>query len=104
MKANFFNCKNLTGDYCALENDVRLGTPTAVFGVSEAHKYLTASLFDGKTLYIAPDSVAAGKAFTAICALSGKKCVLLPAKDEVILYKDALSKDALFRRLSAIYG
>ncbi|MDE7306664.1 MAG: hypothetical protein K2N33_04675, partial [Clostridia bacterium] len=72
--------------------------------MSEAHKYLTASLFDGKTLYIAPDSVAAGKAYTAICALSGKKCVLLPAKDEVILYKDALSKDALFRRLSAIYG
>ncbi|MDE6597884.1 MAG: transcription-repair coupling factor [Clostridia bacterium] len=104
MNKDFFTYRNLAGDYCALENDIRLGTPTAVFGVSEAHKYLTASLFDGKTLYVAPDSVAAGKAFTAISALSGKKCVLLPAKDEVILYKDALSKDALFRRLSAIYG
>ncbi len=104
MKKNFFTYRNLAGEYPALENDLRLGTPTAVFGVSEPHKYLTASLFSGKTLYICADAVSAGKAYLSISAVSGRECVLLPAKDEVILYKDALSKDNLFRRLTAVYG
>lgn len=90
-------------DYAALQNELRLGTPTAVFGVSEVHKYFIATLAEYKTLYITADSVLAGKAYESISALSGKKCVLLPSKDEVILYKDALSKDTLYRRLSAIY-
>ncbi len=89
-------------EYTALQNDIRLGTPTAVFGVSDAHKYLIASLAERKTLYITADSVLANKAYASISALSGKRCVLLPAKDEVVLYKDALSKDALFKRLTAI--
>lgn len=103
MKDNFFTYRNLAGELPALENDVRLGTPTAAFGVSEAHKYLIASLAGRKTLYIAADAVAAGKAYASISTLSGKKCALMPAKDEVILYKDALSKDVLFRRLTAVY-
>ena len=40
MNPNFFNPHNLGGDYLDLENDLRLGTPTAVFGVSEAQKAL----------------------------------------------------------------
>lgn len=85
-----------------MENDIRLGTPTAVFGVTEAHKYLISCLPQYKILYITADGVSADKAHASISALSGRKCVLLPAKDEVILYKDALSKDALFRRLTAV--
>ena len=85
-----------------MQQDIRLGTPTAVFGVSDVHKYFIASLAEYKTLYIAADAVLAYKAFSSISALSGKKCVLLPSKDEVVLYKDALSKDALYRRLTAI--
>ncbi|MDE5722415.1 MAG: transcription-repair coupling factor [Clostridia bacterium] len=104
MKENFFNYRNLQGGYSALENDIRLGTPTAVFGVSEPHKYLLASMTEGKTLYVTADAVSAGKAFASILALSGKKCVQLCAKDEVILYKDALSKDAIFKRLTAIHA
>ncbi|MDE6104129.1 MAG: hypothetical protein K2G38_00365, partial [Clostridia bacterium] len=104
MKENFFTYRNLQGGYPALENDLRLGTPTAVFGVSEPHKYLLASMTEGKALYITADAVSAGKAFASISALSGKKCVQLCAKDEVILYKDALSRDALFKRLTAIHG
>ena len=90
-------------EYTALQNDIRLGTPTAVFGVSDAHKYFIAALSEYKTLYITADTVLANKAYASISALSGKKCVLLPSKDEVVLYKDALSKDALFRRLTAIH-
>lgn len=103
MNRNFFTYKSIGADYIALQNEFRLGTPTAVFGVSEAHKYFLSSLSEFKSLYITADAVSAGKAYSSISALSGKKCVLLPAKDEVVLYKDALSKDALFRRLTAIY-
>lgn len=103
MNGNFFNLKNLGGNYPALENEVRLGTPTAVFGVSEAHKFLISSAFSGyKILYITADSVAANKAYVSLSSLSGRKCTYIPAKDEVILYKDALSKDALFKRLTAV--
>ncbi|MDE6613168.1 MAG: hypothetical protein K2K28_01255 [Clostridia bacterium] len=86
MKENFFTYRNLQGGYSALENDIRLGTPTAVFGVSEPHKYLLASLTEGKSLYVTADVVSAGKAFSSISALSGKKCVQLCARDEIILY------------------
>jgi len=104
LDKEFFTYRNIGGEYTAIENELRLGTPTAVFGVSEPHKYLTACLSEYKTLYVAADAVSAGKAFSSICALSGKKCVQLTAKDEVILYKDALSKDALFKRLTAVHG
>ena len=104
MIKDFFTFENLGGDYAALENDIRLGTPTAAFGLSDAHKYLLSALPGQKILYIAADSIAAQKAYASISVLSGKNCVLLPAKDEVILYKDALSKDAVYRRISAIHG
>ena len=39
----------------------------------------------------------------SIAALSGKRCALLAAKDEVLTYRRALSKDALFARLNALY-
>ena len=103
MTENFFTYRNLGGDYPALENDIRLGTPTAAFGLSEPHKYLVASLIQGKVLYVTADALSAQKAYASISVLSGRKCVYLPPKDEVILYKDAISKDALFRRLSAVH-
>ncbi|MGN0818029.1 MAG: transcription-repair coupling factor [Candidatus Coproplasma sp.] len=103
MNKNFFSYENLGGDYSAIAQDVRRGTPTAVFGVSDTQKYLTAALTQGKMLYIAADPVAAAKAYAAISVLSGRRCAYLTAKDEVLLYKDAISKDALFRRLKAVY-
>jgi transcription-repair coupling factor (superfamily II helicase) len=54
-------------------------------------------------LYIAADAITAQKAYAAIKAFSGKRCALLTAKDDVLLYKDAVSKDALFKRICAVY-
>ena len=91
----------------SLENDIRLGVPTAVFGVSEPHKYLVAALTEGPFLYITADGVSARKAAAAISAISGEEAVLVTAKDDVLLYKQAVSRDALFARLTAaekIYG
>ena len=99
---NFFTFENLKGEYPAIANDLRLGAPTAVFGVADSQKYLTAAVMERPVLYIAADAVTAGKAYAAIKVLSGKKCALLAAKDDVLLYKDAVSKDALFRRIEGI--
>lgn len=102
MNKAFFTYKNLQGDYLALLEELRLGTPTAAFGLSESHKYLTAAATSGRILYITADSVSAQRAYESISVLSGKKCAHLTAKDEVILYKDALSKDALYKRICAL--
>ena len=102
MNRNFFTFDNLNGEYKLLQADLRLGTPTAVFGVSDSQKYLTASVLEGRVLYIAADSIAAGKAYAAISVLSGKKCAYIPAKDDILLFKEAASKDAVFRRIEGI--
>ena len=101
MKKAFFTYENLGGDYLSLENDLRLGVPTAVFGVQEPHKYLTAALDRGRFVYITADALSAQKAALSVSALCGEEAVLLTAKDDVLLYKEAVSREALFSRLTA---
>lgn len=103
MHDHFFTLDNLKGDYPALKEELRRGTPTAVFGVSAPHKYLIAATVEQRIVYICADGVQARKAADAIRALSGKEVALLAAKDDVLLPKAALSKDSLFRRLEGIY-
>ena len=104
MNPNFFNPHNLGGDYLDLENDLRLGTPTAVFGVSEAQKALiAASCLHDRAVYICDSAVSAARMAAEIAGFAGEEPALLVAKDEVLLYKDAVSKDALFRRMHALY-
>lgn len=104
MNEKFFSYDNLSGDYLSLKNDIRLGTPTAVFGVNDTQKYITASLNEVPVLYLCPDAVSANKAYASISVLSGKKVALLTAKDEVLTYKEALSKDSLFKRINGLYA
>ncbi len=101
MNRNFFGYENLGGEYPSLGNDIRLGVPTAVFGVSEPHKRLVASLYGGKFLYITADAVSARNAAEDLRTLTGEEVVLLPAKDDVLLYKEAVSRDNLYARLTA---
>lgn len=104
MKQGFFTFDNLLGDYPNLKAELRRGTPTAVFGVSDSLKYMFAGLSETPVLYIAADGVSAQKAAKNIAALSGKKTEYLAAKDEVLLYRKALSKDSLFKRLSGVHA
>ncbi len=104
MKENFFRFEHLGGEYPLLQEELRRGTPTAVFGVSDSLKYLIASLIDAPVVYVAADGTAARKAAENVAALSGKKTAVLAAKDEVLLYRKALSKDSLFRRLNGIHA
>lgn len=101
MKKNFFSYENLGGEYIPLGNDLRLGVPTAVFGVSEPNKYLTAALCRGSLLYVTADGISARRAAQSLSALTGEEAVLLTPKDDVLLYKEAISREALFARLTA---
>lgn len=104
MKRNYFTFDNLGESYLSLREELRRGTPTAVFGVSDSLKYLIAGLIETPVVYVVSDGVAARKAAENIRSLSGKRVEILAAKDEVLLYRKALSKDALFRRLNGIYA
>ena len=83
--------------------DVEHGVPTACYGLSDAQKYLIGALPSRRVVYVTADALTAKRAKESIAALSGKRCALLAAKDEVLTYRRALSKDALFARLNALY-
>ncbi len=104
MKADFFNFGQLGDEYVAYAEELRRGAPTAIFGVSDSLKYLLAGLTPFPVLYVTADGVSAKKAAENIAALSGKRTATIAAKDEVLLYRRALSKDSLFRRLDGIYA
>ena len=104
MPKNFFSPHNMGADWLDLANDIRLGTPTAVFGVSAPHRALiAATCFEKRLVYVCDNAQTAARTAEEIAGFSGEQPALLTAKDEVLLYKDAVSKDALFRRLNALY-
>ena len=99
MIRNFFTAEQLGPAYSELKNDLRLGTPTAVYGVSAPHKCLIAPLsWEGRLVYITDNALSAASCAAQIAGFTGEEPALLTAKDEVLLYKDAVSKDALFKR------
>ncbi len=99
----FFDFGQIGGDYPLLGADLTNGVPAAAFGVSDAHKYFIAALAEPRTVYITADALSARRAAQAIEAISGRRVALLSGKDEVLTYRRALSKDALYRRLTALY-
>ncbi len=99
----FFNFDNLGGEFPQLGDEIRRGASAAVFGVSDEVKYLIAACAESRVAYFTADGLSAQRAARAISALSGKKVALLTAKDDVLLYRKALSKDALYKRLTALY-
>ena len=102
--AGSFDADILGGEHPDLARDLRLGTPTAVFGVSAAHKALiAAACTQGRFVYVTADAPSAARAAAEIAGFAGEPPVLLCAKDEVLLYKEAVSKDSLFRRLAALH-
>lgn len=104
MKRNFFTFDEIGENYSAYAENIRRGAPTAVFGVSNSLKYLLAGLTEQPVVYVTADGISAQKAADDIAALTGKKTAVLTAKDEVLLYRKALSKDSLFKRLNGVYA
>lgn len=99
-------------DYIKLNTDnevqnlltyTRSQVPTAVFGVTDPIKIaLTGEIFD-KAIYICKDGVKAQRVQEELESITGKTCVYLPPKDDVLLYKRAFNKSSLFKRLTALY-
>ena len=68
MKRNFLTLEQIGADFASYAEDIRRGTPTAVFGVSDAFKYLLAGLSPVPVVYVTADSISARKAAEDIAA------------------------------------
>lgn len=99
---SFFDFDNLI-EFSVLGRDLQSGAPSSCYGLSDPMKYLAAALIKGRAAYITADALSAQRAAESIAALSDKKVTLLPAKDEVLFYRKALSKDAFNKRLAALF-
>ena len=80
---------------------IRQGIPSAVFGVSDAFKNYLVSVIDEPVLYIVKDGLSAADAERAVKEFTGKKTVILPAKEETLISTRAFSKDGLYKRIRA---
>ncbi len=103
MLRNYLAFDNLGEDFENLANDVRSGLPSAVFGVTFAEKCHLASMLGTPVIYIVKDMLYGARVAEQIRSISGKEVVLLPPKDDVLLFKAAFNKDRLYQRLSALY-
>jgi len=104
MNKNFFDYEKLGGKAAEAAYSVLSGIPTSVSGLSDPDKFFFASLLNDRFIYISRDAQRAKSAAESISALSGRRAVFLPAKDDVLLYKNALSKDSLYARINALYS
>ena len=94
--------KNRPNSVNELVHSVRQGIPVAAFGVTDAFKNYLVSVIPDKVLYVVKDSISAHFAEEGIRELSGKKTVIVPPKDELLLNSKAFSKDNLYARIRAI--
>ncbi|MBQ8726542.1 MAG: transcription-repair coupling factor [Clostridia bacterium] len=103
MLKNYLTFDNLGVEFEDFAQDVRSGLPTAVFGVNFAERCHLATGLETPLLYIVKDGFYGARVAEQMRALSGEEVVLLPAKDDVLLYKSAFDKERLYSRLKALY-
>lgn len=84
-----------------LRSAIRQGIPSAVFGVSDAFKNYIVATLDNPVLYIVKDGLTANAAAREIKDLTGKKTVVIPPKEETLIYTRAFSRDGLYQRIKA---
>ena len=92
MLSNYIKPENLSEELNSLLTDVRSGIPTAVFGVSFAEKCHLVSCLNAPVVYVVRDELTAKAVCKELRALSNKKVVHLPAKDDVLLFNKAFNK------------
>ncbi|MCQ2386986.1 MAG: transcription-repair coupling factor [Clostridia bacterium] len=81
---------------------IRQGIPSAVFGVPDSFKDYLVGQIESPVLYIVKDSITASNAMEMISQFTGKKCIYLPAKDELLISMRAFSKDTLYSRIKSL--
>lgn len=103
MLRNYLTFDNLGVDFEDLASSVRSGLPSAVFGVTFAEKCHLSAMLGTPIIYIVKDTLYGARVVEQIKCISGREVVLLPPKDDVLLFKTAFNKDRLYQRLSALY-
>ena len=103
MLSKYIQPENLFEQLNSLVTDVRSGIPTAAFGVSFSEKCHIVSVINQPVIYVVKDELTAKAVTRELMALSGKKVVHLPAKDDVLLFNKAFNKDSLYSRIYALY-
>ncbi len=101
MSNNILQLKNRDNSIKEFNECIRQGIPSAVFGVTDAFKNFLVSTVKEKVLYLVKDILTARIAKDAISELCDKRAVIIPAKDEVLLYSKAFSKDNVYARICA---
>lgn len=82
-------------------DNIRQGMPLAVFGVADPFKSFLVSAIDAPVLLVVKDDITANFFANAITEISGKKTVVVPQKDEILLMNKAFSKDGVYARIVA---
>ncbi len=93
------NNKNSVSEFLSA---VRQGIPLAAFGVTDAFKNYLVSTLPDKVLYVVKDGLSANLVAEGIRELSGKKAVVVPPRDELLLNSRAFSKDSIYARIVAL--
>ncbi len=104
MQKEFLNKNNLGTEYLSIFEDIQADMPLAIYGLSLTHSaILVATAFEKRRVVITDTLITAQRVKSAIEGISGKEVALLFAKDDTLLYKDAISKDRLFQRIQAMW-
>ena len=83
-------------------DDYRRGVPTSAFGLPFTGKCHLVSYLPGKTLFVVKDFLELNDALLQISALTDKKVVAIPDKEEVLFTVKALSKETEYKRICAL--
>ena len=85
-------------------DDYRRGVPTSAFGLPFSGRCHLVSYLPGRTLFVVKDFLELSEAVEQISALTDKKVIAIPDKEEVLFTVKALSKETEFKRISAIHS
>lgn len=99
----FFDRVNNTHAYRQLLSDTRDKNFITAFGVQPTEKPFVASGVEGFVLYVVSDYVESQRIWRTLNAL-GRNVVYLPHKEDVLLHKRNLSKNAVYQRNGALHA
>ena len=83
---------------------VRQGMPLTAFGVPDSFKSALISSISSPVLFVVKDTLSAGIYKELITQFCDKKVAILPPKDELLMPRQAFSKDFLYERLTTLYS
>jgi transcription-repair coupling factor (superfamily II helicase) len=94
--------KNLGGGFTAAEAHSRRILHSAAFGLAEGAKINVTASCPSFFCAVVPDGIAAEKTAEALRSY-GRRAVVVPSKEEVLIYNKAYSQAATFGRLNALF-